>query len=312
MKPLDDIFTEIPADHRSGFVAVIGRPNAGKSTLINAFMRQKIAIVAPRPQTTRIRQLGILTEPGYQMIFVDTPGIIKEAKHKLDAFMLETAQESLKDADMILWVLDAGEMPGEVEKTIAQTIQSLPNPPTIFLAINKSDLAPAEEVLEITGRFRKLAPDADWFFISALNNLGTDELQNALIDQLPAGPRYFPPDQITEAFLRDIAAEMIREQALILLRDEIPHGIAVQVTEFKERDNGSAYIAGTLFVERENHKRIVIGKKGAMLKKIGARARIEIETLLDNKAYLELWVKVAPKWRQDERALKRFGYAAKK
>ena len=298
---------DTPEGHKSGFVAVVGRPNVGKSTLLNAFLQSKVAIVTPKPQTTRLRQLGILTRPEYQIIFVDTPGIMKP-RHKLDEFMVETAVDTLNDADVILWLVEANEAPGPTDQAIATQLAELDSNVPVILGLNKSDLLQAHEVLPRTQAYSHLLPEARWILFSATTGNGRDELLQMIVDKLPEGPRYYPPDQLTETFERDIAAELIREQAMLQLRDEIPYGVAVQVLEFKERPNGMTYISANLYVERENHKRIVIGAKGAQLRQLGESARREIEAMLDTKVFLELWVKVEPKWRRSEHALKRLGY----
>ena len=300
----------IPEDHKSGFVAVVGRPNVGKSTVMNALLKQKVAIVTPRPQTTRVRQLGILTKPDYQMIFVDTPGIM-QPRHKLDEFMLEAALEALVDADIVLWLVDASEPPGAGDREIASRLREIAGESTIILGMNKNDLLDPDEVLPRTEAYRALLPETnDWILFSATEDQGIDTLLEMLVDRIPEGPRYYPSEQITDAYTRDLAAELVREQILLQIRDEIPHGVAVQVQEFKERENGVVYISATVFVEREAHKKIVIGAKGSQLREIGAQARKEIERMLGTRVYLDLWVKVARRWRRNERALKRFGYAA--
>lgn len=304
---LTSLTEEAPEGHKSGFVAVAGRPNVGKSTLLNALLKQKVAIVSPRPQTTRTRQLGILTRPEYQIVFVDTPGLIKP-RHKLDEFMVTTADESIHDADVVLWLVDAAEEPGPGDQAIAQTLQALPEQTTIILGINKADLLPADEVIPRTDAYRALLPAARWLLFSALNGDGLDALLAMIVGTLPEGPRYYPVDQTTDAFIRDIAAELIREQIFLQLRDELPYGTAVQVQEFKERDNGVTYISATIYAERDNHKKIIIGTKGSQLRKIGEAARREIEQLIEGKVFLELWVKVEPQWRRSDEALRRFGY----
>ncbi|MCI0397677.1 MAG: GTPase Era [Chloroflexi bacterium] len=304
---LTSLAEEAPEGHKSGFVAVAGRPNVGKSTLMNALLKQKVAIVSPRPQTTRTRQLGILTRPEYQIVFVDTPGLIKP-RHKLDEFMVTTADESIHDADVVLWLVDAAEEPGPGDQAIAQTLQALPEKTTIILGINKADLLAPEEVVPRTDAYRALLPGAQWLLFSALNGVGLDVLLQMIIEALPEGPRYYPVDQTTDAFIRDIAAELIREQIFLQLRDELPYGTAVQVQEFKERDNGVTYISAIIYVERDNHKKIIIGTKGSQLRKIGEAARREIEQLIEGKVFLELWVKVEPQWRRSDEALRRFGY----
>ncbi len=300
----------LPEGHRSGFVAVVGRPNVGKSTLMNAILRQKVAIVSPRPQTTRTNQLGILTQPDYQLVFVDTPGLMAP-RHKLDEYMMGVAQEALQDAEIVLWMVDGSEPPGTGDRIISETLKELPEKVHLILAINKADLVEPEEVLPRTDAYRELAPDAEWLFFSALQQGGVESLLQMLIDLLPEGPRYYPADQTTDTYVKDIAAELIREQIFLRMREELPYSTAVQVMEYKLRDNGTTYIAATVFVERDNHKKMIIGNKGKQLRAIGAAARKEIETLIDGKVYLELWVKVEPQWRRSETALKRFGYSTK-
>ncbi|MDA0241830.1 MAG: GTPase Era [Chloroflexi bacterium] len=305
--PLNDPETkELPEGHKSGFVAVVGRPNVGKSTLLNALLKQKIAIVSPRPQTTRLAQLGIITEPDHQIVFVDTPGILPKAAHKLDEMMFARATEALNDADIVLWLVDASTPPGEEDKALAAVVSSANG--KIILAMNKNDLVPPALVLERTIAYRELVPeDVAWLFFSAERKTGLPELYQLILDNLPAGPRYYPEEQITETFVRDIAAEFIREQVLLQLRDEIPHGSAVIITQFKEEDE-PLRIEATIYVEKPSHKQIVIGAGGQQLKSIGRAARKQIEGLLEKHVFLNLWVKVAPKWRQNEAQLKSFGY----
>lgn len=299
-------FKELPAGYKSGFVAVVGRPNVGKSTLLNQMLKQKIAIVSPRPQTTRIRQLGIITEDTYQIVFIDTPGIMKP-RHKLDEFMRDEATDTLADADIILWLEDGSEPPGRAAPILAQQLH--PYADKTILVINKGDLLSPDQVLPRTSAFRTLLPNTrDWILLSASDGRGVDTLLNMLVQALPEGPQYYPPDQVTETYLRDISAEMVREQLLIQLKDEIPHGTAVLVNEFKERDNGTTYIKATIYVDRQSHKRILIGEKGSQLRRIGAAARRQIEELTETKVFLDLWVKVEPKWRRKPNLLKRFGY----
>lgn len=299
-----------PEGFKSGFVALVGRPNVGKSTLMNAFLQQKIAIVTPRPQTTRTRQLGIITEDAYQMIFIDTPGIMKKPRHKLDEFMLETAEETLTDADVVLWLVDCSEPPGPEDEAIAVKLQAIEEQTPVILGMNKIDLLSPADVLPRSEAFTALLPNAEWILFSALRQDGLPELLQILINALPPGPLFYPPEQITDAFLRDIAAEMIREQIMLQLREEIPYSTAVQVEDFKERDNGTTYISANIIVDRDSHKRIIIGSGGDQLRKIGAAARQEIEEMLEGKVFLELWVKVQPKWRRDENTLRRLGYSA--
>lgn len=302
--------SETHNNFKSGFVALVGRPNVGKSTLMNALMKQKIAIVTPRPQTTRIRQMGMLTNDQFQIIFIDTPGIMKEPRHKLDTFMLQAAEETLNDVDIVLWLVDASEHPRKEDRLIAEKLKHVGDQVKVILGMNKIDLLSANEVLHRSEAYQALLPSAEWIMLSAQKNEGLEEIQQMIVDTLPYGPLYYPPDQVTDAFLRDIAAEMIREQLMLQLREEVPYGTAVQVLDFKERANGTTYISANIFVERDSHKGIIIGSKGEKLQQIGKAAREEIETLVDGKVFLELWVKVQPKWRSDENALKRFGYSS--
>jgi GTP-binding protein Era len=298
---------DLPPGHRSGFVAVVGRPNVGKSTLMNAFLGEKIAIVTPKPQTTRLRQLGILTLPDAQIIFVDTPGI-HNPRHKLGEFMVEVATRALADADLILWVADISTPPTDEDRQIAVLLEAqVPDVPTL-IAMNKLDLVPIEHLAGNVEAFQALAPNADWTTISATTGQGHDDLRKRIIGALPEGPRYYPSDQISDVPVREIVAETVREKALLRLREEVPHGVAVVVEEFKKRDDNVTYVAATVYVERESQKGILIGKRGAMLRNIGKDARGEIEAFLDTKVYLELWVKVLKNWRKDEDAMRRLGY----
>lgn len=297
---------QLPEGHRSGFVALVGRPNVGKSTLLNALLRQKIAIVSPKAQTTRLNQLGIVTEPDHQIVFIDTPGIMQKALHMLDETMLERATEALNDADVVIWLVDASYPPNEDDAAIARTIAKARG--ATLLAMNKNDLVRPEQVAARTAAYRTLLPaETEWVFLSADKQLGLEELYQKIVAALPEGPRYYPADQITDTFVRDIVAELIREQLLIQLFDEVPHGTAVAIRQFKEGEE-PIRIQATVFVERESHKRIIIGKGGQQMKKIGTAARREIEAFMGNRVYLDLWVKVAPKWRREENQLKRFGY----
>jgi GTP-binding protein Era len=297
----------LPEGHRSGFVAVGGRPSVGKSTLVNAFLGQAVAPVSPRPQTTRRRQLGILTLPAAQVIFVDTPGI-HQPRHKLGERMNAAAEAAFRDADVLLAIFDLTRPPTPEDERVADTIRAIhPVPPTL-MALNKLDAAPAGRLAHRRAAFHSLLPEAEVFPISAARGDGRDELLTRIVALLPLGPRYYPEEDITDSYEREIAADLIRAAAMRLLRDEVPHGILVLVDEFKERNGGGAYIAATLLVERESHKGIVIGKGGAMLRRIGTEARKEIEALLGRRVFLETRVKVQAGWRDDERALKRFGF----
>lgn len=302
---------DVPEGHRSGFVALAGRPNVGKSTLMNALLEQKIAAVSPKPQTTRTRQLGIITTQDYQMVFVDTPGIIRKARHKLDEYMLAAATDTLQDADVVLWLVDAAEIPGTGDKEIATVLSQLPPDRHVILGLNKIDMVSPADALTHTEAYRRLLPSAEWMHLSALTGDGVPQLLDALVAALPEGPRYYPPEQVTDVYIRNIAAELIREQLMIQLQEEIPYGTAVVVREYKERDDGTTYINADIYVERPNHKGIVIGKGGSQLREIGAASRKEIEDLAGGKVFLDLWVKVQPDWRRDERLLRQFGYEYK-
>jgi GTP-binding protein Era len=300
---------DLPEDHRSGFVAVIGKPNVGKSTLMNAYLGQKVAIVSDKPQTTRRRLLGILTRPDAQIIFVDTPGIHRP-RHKLGQFMVQTATRAIPDADAILFLVDISTMPDDEDQQIATLIAEHEHVPVI-LALNKMDLLPSHKVQPHTNAYLDLVRHDDWMMLSATRGDNLDTLLERIIAHLPLGPRYYPEDQITDQTVRAIAAELIREQVLRFTHQEVPHAVAVLVDEFKERSADLTYIHATIIVERESQRRILLGEGGQMIKLITA-ARHEIERLVDTRVYLELWVKVWKKWRKDEANLRRLGYALPK
>ncbi|MBC7264879.1 MAG: GTPase Era [Chloroflexi bacterium] len=298
---------EAPPGHRSGFVAVIGAPNVGKSTLINAYLGQKIAIVSPKPQTTRNRILGILTRPDAQVIFVDTPGIHRPL-HALGKVMVETARQTIPDADVILFVVDVSVMPTTEDRLIADLLANSKHGPVV-LTLNKMDLLRPEDVKKHTDAYFALGAFADWMLISATRAENLDKLMERIVTLLPEGPRYYPPDQVTDQTERFIAAELIREQVLRFTHQEVPHAVAVSIEEFKERHENLLYISATIYVEKDSQKGILIGQKGAMLKRIGQAAREEIERMTGSKVYLELWVKVWEKWRRDVDRLRQLGYA---
>jgi GTPase len=299
------------SEHRSGFIAIIGRPNVGKSTLLNALLGQKIAAVSPRPQTTRKKQLGILTLENAQLIFVDTPGLHK-AKHKLGEFLNEEAKEALDGVDLILWLVDASTPPTEEDLTIASLLADLSHRTPLMLVLNKMDLVKPDEESAREDEYAQLVDAASVMKISAAKRLGIGELLEALIQASPQRDADYPEDQVTDLYEREIAGDLIREACLIQLRDEVPHGMAVRIDDFKERENGMAYIAATIFVERESQKGIVIGEGGKMLKSIGSAARKEIEEMGGRKVFLELRVKVSKDWRNDPNALRLLGYGRKK
>jgi len=295
-------------DFRSGYIAIIGRPNVGKSTLVNALLGQKIAAVSSKPQTTRKRQLGILTEEKYQLIFVDTPGI-HNARHKLGNFLNQEAEESLQGVDVVLWLVDGSVRPTEEDKQIGLLLNDLPRRTPLVLAANKMDLIPPEALTRNLEAYQAaVKKEARIISISAAENQNLDELIELLVSLSPFRSPEYDEEQVTDSFERDIASDLIREACLNKLRDEVPHGVGVRVDEFKERENGMLYIAATVFVERESQKGIVIGEGGQMLKAIGSAARKEIEGMGGRPVFLELRVKVLKDWRNDENAMQRFGY----
>jgi len=299
------------APHRAGFVAVVGRPNVGKSSLINVYLGQKIAIVSPKPQTTRQTQLGILTRPDAQIIFVDTPGM-HTPRNALGQYMVDEAARTLQEVDALLFIVDVSAPPGPGDALLAQTIAKKAAGKPVVLALNKSDLLKPEDVVPHTAAYRALVGEAaPWMLVSATRGDNLDELLSFIIQAVPEGPALYPEDEVTQTHLRDLAAELVREAALNALEQEVPHGLAVEVEEFQERLTGPTYIAAVVYVERESHKPIVIGKGGQMLKQIGSAARLEIEKMMEKPIYLELRVKVRKDWRKDEREVRRMGYTQK-
>jgi len=284
------------ADFRAGFVAVMGKPNVGKSTLINHFVGRKVSIVSPRPQTTRRRILGIANLPNAQIVFVDTPGIHKP-KHKLGEQMVEAALGALPDADLILFVCDVSRPPNDEDRQIAEILNREARAP-IVLVLNKMDRLPPEKVKPHTEAYWQLVPQhADWMMTNAVKGHNCDKLLDIILKHLPQAPPFFPPDQLTDQPMQFFAAEIIREKVLLNTYQEVPHGVGVAIERWEERPNNLLAISATIYVERESHKGIVIGERGRMLKKIGQQARQELELWLNRRIYLELWVKVRERWR---------------
>lgn len=305
---LNTVFSEeLPPDHRSGVVAVVGRPNVGKSTLINRILGQKIAIVSPKPQTTRRQQLGIYTSMQGQVLFVDTPGLHKP-QHKLGEFMVKVAEDALKDADLILWVVDVSEEPQDSEKHIAETVNRLRGTTPVIIALNKLDLTSEKTRTSHQAAYSMLVEQAETVLISAMEGTGVQELVDDLTKRLPNGPRYYPADQVSEVNMRFIAAEVVREKIILNTEQEIPHSVAVEVEEYKERSEDMTYISALIYVERDSQKGIIIGKGGEMIKRIGAQARAELVDIVGTQVYLELHVKVLKNWRSDEDLMRRLGY----
>lgn len=291
-------------NYKSGFVSVIGRPNVGKSTLINQILGEKINIISPRPQTTREQIKTIYTTERGQIIFMDTPGIHK-AKNDLDEFMLDEAYNSLKGIDLILFMVDANSPFGGGDKFIGQKIKGMED--NLLVVLNKIDQINRTVLQKRINNYEKNLGQ-DVIPVSAATGENIPHLLDNIFDRLPEGPRYYPEDMITDQLERYIIAELIREKMFSLLREEIPYGTAVVTEEVKERENNMIYVRANIFVEKKSHKGIVIGKKGKMLKKIGRQAREDLEEFLQSEVYLDLWVKVEKDWRNNEFLLKKMGY----
>ncbi|CAJ1003225.1 MULTISPECIES: GTPase Era [Bacillales] len=291
---------------KSGFVSIVGRPNVGKSTLLNHIVGQKIAIMSNKPQTTRNKITAVYTTEQGQVIFLDTPGIHKP-KSKLGDYMVAVAENTLNEVDLVLFVIDATEKRGPGDDYIIERLKQVKTP--VFLVINKIDKVHPEELLPIIDEYRKLYEFKQIIPISALEGNNTGPLIQAIFDEMEEGPMYYPPDQVTDHPERFIVAELIREKVLHLTREEVPHSIAVTVEEMKRGENGKTlYIYAAIYVERDSQKGILIGERGQMLKEIGRRARLDIERLMGDKVFLELWVKVKKDWRNQERMLRNFGF----
>ncbi len=293
--------------YHCGFVAVAGRPNVGKSTLVNALLGQKVAAVSPKPQTTRINQLGILTTESSQVIFIDTPGL-HEPHHKLGESMNAVARDALREADVILWLVDAGQPPHDEDQIITSHLAELADLPPVFQILNKSDLVNAEVLAQRKEEYARLFPGIHQMALSALTGAGLGEMLAAVITELPQAEALYPADQVTDQYEREIAADLVREAALQYLREEVPYALAVRVDQYQERGEAGAYIAATLYVEKDSQKGIVIGKGGAMLKTIGQSARAAIENMSGRKVFLELRVKVSKNWRSNPAFLKQMGF----
>jgi GTP-binding protein Era len=307
MSDLDTVFSDDWAeDHRSGVVAVVGKPNVGKSTLINAILGQKIAIVTPKPQTTRRRQLGIYTEARGQILFIDTPGIHKP-QHKLGEYMVKMAESALREVDVILLLLDLSEKPDAADRQIAETVARVRGETPLVLALNKIDLLnEGNREARVAEHKGLLAHDAA-HLLSAIRGDGVPALLDDLMGRVPVGPRYYPADQTSDVNMRFVAAEIIREKAMLHTDQEIPHAIAVEIDSYQEGEDETA-ISGILYVERESQKGIVVGKGGSMIKRIGTEAREDLIEMLDTRVRLDLRVKVLPNWRSDEKLMQRLGY----
>ena len=290
----------------SGFICVVGRPNVGKSSLVNLLIGQKIAAESPRPQTTQRVQLGILSDDECQMIFMDTPGIHKPLS-KLGEAMNESAINTISDSDCVLWIVDISVKPNKEDEIAVERIKEGSPQEKVIMVLNKCALVNPNQLAENENFYKKLLPDAKRMAVSCRSGQGIPELLSELKSRLPEGPEYYDPDQVTDLYEREIAVDLIRESLLKNLDDEIPHSIAVRIEEYKDRSETNSYINATLLLDRESHKGIVIGKNGEMIKKIGQDARREIEKLTDRKIYLELRVKVMKGWRDNEGLLRQMG-----
>lgn len=294
---------------KSGFAAIIGRPNVGKSTLMNQLIGQKIAITSKKPQTTRNKIQTVYTDDQGQIVFLDTPGIHK-AKNKLGEYMVQVAERTLKDADVILWLVEPTTFIGAGERHIAEQLEKSKLP--IILVINKIDMIKKEEILAVIDKYRTLLDFDEIIPCSALRGNNTQDVIDSIFKYLPYGPAFYDEDTVTDQPMRQIVAEIIREKALHALDEEIPHGIAVAIDVMKERNGGRITdIEATIICEKDSHKGIIIGKQGSMLKKIGSNARYEIEQMMEQKVNLKLWVKVKKDWRDSDFLMKNFGYDKK-
>jgi len=290
---------------RSGFVAIIGRPNVGKSTLMNHLIGQKIAIMSDKPQTTRNKIHGVYTTNDTQIVFLDTPGIHKP-QSKLGNYMMQTAESALREVEAALFLIDASEGLGGGDRFIIEQLKKVKTP--VFLVMNKIDKVEPEQLLPMITQYNALHEFAEIIPISALKGNNVETLLEQLTRYLPEGPQYYPADQITDHPEQFVCSELIREKILHMTREEIPHSIAVTIEDMRVKENGVVYIGAVIFVERDSQKGIIIGKKGDLLKEVGKQARKDIEALLGSRIFLELWVKVKKDWRNQERVLKDLGY----
>ena len=300
----------IPNEHenkkfRSGFVAIVGRPNVGKSTLMNHMIGQKIAIMSDKPQTTRNKIHGVYTSNDMQIVFLDTPGIHKP-QSKLGNYMMKTAESALKEVEVALFLIDVSEGIGGGDRYIMERLKQVTTP--VFLVLNKIDKVEPEQLLPIIAQYSVLYDFAEVIPISAINGNNVTTLLDQIVRYLPEGPQYYPADQVTDHPEQFVCAELIREKILHMTREEIPHSIAVAIEDMRVKDNGVVYVGAVIYVERDSQKGIIIGKKGELLKEVGKQARMDIEALLGSRIFLELWVKVKKDWRNQDHVLKDLGF----
>jgi len=290
---------------RSGYVAIIGRPNVGKSTLLNSLLGEKISIVTPRPQTTRKRIIGIRTTADSQIIFIDTPGIHKP-HHTLGEYMVREAKEALKEVDLVFLMVEPRQ-PGIADRFIIDLLRETAKSRPVMLLINKVDMVKKAELLPVIDEYQKLFPFEEIFPLSALNPDDVNLLLGGIAERLPVGPKYYPDDALTDQYERFVVAEIIREKAMTATEEEVPHSVAVEIVQWTEREGGMLFLDANIYVEREGQKGIIIGKGGTKLKEIGSAARADIEKFLGRKIFMKLWVKVKEDWRSDKRVLRELG-----